>query len=339
VSQGRLVGGFADADVTEVSWVTDDRLVYVASQRQIDYGEGGSGTFAVNHDGSDPRQLIAWTNVSGNMRGSNISSKILPYLWVLHSVPGDGSNDVFVARRIVDAKEDVKDIQLARLNTLTRELRSLDYVTPEYTSSVKFDSARELRMVTTSHAGRSKIFWRAAAGGAWVEVADFDPLNEGFAPWYVDANGQVLVQATLRDTEALHRFDPVAKKLDPEPLIQVKGFDLDSASEIDRRTRRLMGLHFVADRPMSYWFDEGVARIQASVDAALPAGRSNRLYCGECETTPSLSFDRVQIASQASTTCSIERRATFSSSEPRAPGSRKACRRAAVFIGTKRETA
>jgi dipeptidyl aminopeptidase/acylaminoacyl peptidase len=36
---------------------------------------------------------------------------------------------------------------------------------------------------------------------------------------------------------------------------------------------------------MSYWFDAGLQRIQQGIDAALPAGRSNRLYCGRCEST------------------------------------------------------
>lgn len=287
VGDARIVGSFGDADVTDVQWVTDDRLVFSAFQRGAEIREGGAGVFAVNHDGSDERQLISWRYATGDIPGTAIASKVLPYGWYLHSVAGDGSSDVFVYRRVRDSVGDLKQIQLARLDTRTRELRNLSLGMPDYTQAIYLDTAREPRMVTAEHAGRTKLYWRAPGADAWKQIGDFDSLNpdEGFSPWHIEANGQVLVTTALRDTEALYRYDPVKGKLDAEPLIQVKGFDLDASPEVDGRTRRLMGFHFRADRPMSYWFDEGVARVQKGIDAALPAGRFNRIYCGECEST------------------------------------------------------
>jgi dipeptidyl aminopeptidase/acylaminoacyl peptidase len=46
-----------------------------------------------------------------------------------------------------------------------------------------------------------------------------------------------------------------------------------------------MGIHFSGDRRQTYWLDAALQRIQRGVDAALPAGRTNRLYCGRCEST------------------------------------------------------
>jgi dipeptidyl aminopeptidase/acylaminoacyl peptidase len=284
VGKGQIVGGFPDADVTRVRWLTDDRLVYEAFARGYEIREGDGGSFAVNHDGSDFRPLIAWRH-SLNITKTLIAPRILPYGWEVHSTIGDGSNDIFVRRIVRDNRGEFKEIQLARLDTYTLELRKLNYELPANAVSVHLDPSREPRMATAHRGGRTKVFWRATSGGAWDEVADFDPLNEGFTPWYIGAEGLVLVRATTKGTKALYRFDPLTKKLDAEPLVQVKGFDLASDAEVDGRTHRLMGLHFVADRPMSYWFDDGMAHVQASVDAALPAGRSNRLYCGECETT------------------------------------------------------
>ena len=287
LGDARIVGSFGDADVTEVQWVTDDRLVFSAFQRGAEIRDGGAGVFAVNHDGSDERPLISWRYATGDIPGTAIASKVLPYGWYLHSVVGDGSNDVFVYRRLKDSVGDLKQIQLARLDTRSRELRNLSLGMPDYTRAVYFDTAREARMATAGHAGRTKLYWRAPGGDTWKQIGDFDSLNpdEGFSPWHIEANGQVLVTTSLRDTEALYRYDPVNGKLDAEPLIHVKGFDLDANPEVDGRTRRLMGFHFRADRPLSYWFDEGVARVQKSIDAALPAGRFNRIYCGECEST------------------------------------------------------
>jgi len=281
----RLAGGFGDADVTRVQWVNDDRLVFEAFRRGAEIRAGDAGTFAVNHDGSDLRQLIAWSNETENLPGTRIASRVLPYGWYLDSTIDDGSDDVFVHRRVFDNSGDTRQIRLARLNTATLELRNLSDGTPEGTRFVLFDPSHEPRILTTYRDGRTKVYWRKSVAREWEEVADFDPLKEGFNPWHVDEAGQVLVRATLYDTAALHRFDPASKKLDPEPLIKIGGFDLSSDAELDSKTKHLMGMHLLADRPMSYWFDEGMQGLQKGIDAALPAGRSNRLYCGRCETT------------------------------------------------------
>jgi len=54
----RIVGAFQDADVSWAAWVNDERLVFEAHQRGAEIRAGGAATHAVNHDGSDSRQLI-----------------------------------------------------------------------------------------------------------------------------------------------------------------------------------------------------------------------------------------------------------------------------------------
>jgi dienelactone hydrolase len=286
----RVVGGFTDADVTTVHWVSDERLVFEAAKRGAEIREGGAGTFAVNHDGSEQRQLIAWVQAM-NETNSSIRSKILPYGWFLHSTVDDASDDVFVVREAKDNLGDLKQIELARLNTRTGQLRSLSFGMPEGTRAWLLDQKHEPRLLTAYRGGRQKVYWRNADADAdankWTEVADFDPLTEaGFVPWWVDGSGQVTVTARMgSDTAGLYQFDPVAKRVDPQPLVSVAGFDLAAEPQGDPKTGHLLGLHFTAERPTSYWFDEGLAQIQRGVDAALPAGRSNRLYCGRCEST------------------------------------------------------
>lgn len=287
ISEPRVVGSFADADVQTVHWVNDDRLVYEAfeSGRAV-INEGGAGTFAVNHDGSHSRPLIAW-RYAMNETESAIRSRVLPYGWFFRSTIDDGTDDVYVYRRVNDKSGDLKQIQLARLNTSNGLLKILSHGMPEGTLRWILDAKYEPRMLTAMVADRMKIYWRAIGSETWSEVADFNPLTEaGFSPWGVDAGGDVLVTGRIgRDTSGLYRFDPVAKRVDPEPLIGLGGFDLSPAAARDTRTGNLLGLHFNADRPMTFWFDAKFEAIQRGIDAALPAGRSNRLYCGRCEST------------------------------------------------------
>jgi dipeptidyl aminopeptidase/acylaminoacyl peptidase len=277
IGEVRIVGGFSDADVEQIEWVGNDRLIFSAREPRYELRAGRGGVFAVDHDGSAPRQLIAGVFSIDNAPGSNVVTRVLNYEWFVHSTTDDDSGEIFVQRVVFDGGGDVKQFQLARLNTRTGALRSLSQGMPEGTRSWHLDAKREPRMLTASVKGRTKIYWRAKDRKDWTEVADFDPLKDpSFWP--------VLVSATA-DTEGLYKFDPVTKRLDPEPVVSVKGFDLMPSRVVDSATGRLMGVHFMADRPMSYWFDDKLEQVQRGIDAALPAGRFNRLYCGRCEST------------------------------------------------------
>lgn len=277
----RIVGAFDDADITSADWVTDDRLVFEAFQRGTQIRPGGAGTFAVNHDGTDERQLITWRGTNETRSASHITSRVLPYGWELHRVVGDGSNDVIVTQDVRDSIRDLMSVHFARLDTRTRELKNLSFEQPPRTYGVAFDHRMQPRMAMTYEAGRSKVFWRDAQG-PWKEVIEFDSLYQHFTPLMVNADDTATVLVRTGDTSAIHRFDGKSGKLDAEPLMRVKNFDLSGQTEIDGRTRQLLGVHFVADRPMSYWFDERMQVVQKRVDSALPAGRVNRLHCGEC---------------------------------------------------------
>jgi dipeptidyl aminopeptidase/acylaminoacyl peptidase len=282
----KVVAAYANADVKRVIWVNDRRLVYEASEDGAVITEGGAGTVAVNFDGSDSRKLISW--VSGmDSTGTAIRSRVLPYGWFLRSAVDSEGDEVYVERVLEDNFGDTKQIELARLNTLTGELRSQSYGMPEGTRSWLMDKKNEPRVVITYPGARTKIYWRAHTSEQWTEVADFDSYaGRGFSPLLIDTDGQIIVSANSDgDTAALYKFDPVSKRLNPEPLLSIGGFDLSNGAEIDSRTKRLVGWHFTADRPMSYWFDDEINKIQRSVDRALPAGRSNRLHCGRCETS------------------------------------------------------
>lgn len=284
----RLAAGFSDADITDVSWVNDDRLVFEAAHLQSGYfiNEGDAGTFAVNHDGSEQRTLTAARH-STSYADSAIESRILPLGWRVRSPVGDGSNDVFVYKLVRDNKGETKEMALGRLDSMTRRLRMLSHDMPEGTDQWVLDANNDPRFLSAYHGGRRYVYWRAGADGAWEQMVEFDDVDRkgGFTPWLIDRDGQPLVLAAWRGVQAIHKFDPVGKRVDPEPLISVAGFDLRPAPVIDSRSKRLVGVRFMAHRPMTYWFDTELNRIQKGVDAALP-GRYNRLYCGQCESSP-----------------------------------------------------
>jgi dipeptidyl aminopeptidase/acylaminoacyl peptidase len=279
----RLIAGFTDADITSVHWVNENRLVFEAYQRGYEVAQGGGGTFAVNHDGTLQRQLISWRDWTDRQTGSNIVSRVLPYGWYLASTVDDGSNDVLVYRRVRDAVGDLEQISFARVDTINRTLNNLSLGMPAGAREWLLDHKGEPRVITAYRQGRNFVYWRHS--GEWQLITEFDPLRAGLTPWSIDDHDELIVVARSgSDVESLHRFDLVDKRIDPEPLVRVAGFDLLPAAETDSATGRLVGIHFRADRRMSVWFDQAIAAVQKGIDAALP-DRSNRLQCGRCESS------------------------------------------------------
>jgi dipeptidyl aminopeptidase/acylaminoacyl peptidase len=282
----RIVAAFGDANITRASWVNEDRLIFEGFQDGAIVRAWGGGTWAVNHDGSHLTQLIAWAQ-NTDRAGSRIASRILPYGWFFLRTIDGSTPDVLVYREVEDALGDAIQIQVSRLDTVTRMLRSLNLNLPDGVRRWVLDAKVQPRMVVAHQKGRSKVYWRAATDEGWTEVADFDPLKEpGFSPRWIDDDDSVVVSARASgDTVALYRWDPKTRRIDPEPLAQVAGFDLSASLETDPKTGRLLGLHAVLDQPTSVWFDAEMQRLQRAIDAALPKGRSNQLHCGHCQST------------------------------------------------------
>lgn len=283
----RVVAAFADANVARVQWVNENRLVFEAFEDGAEITEDGAGTFAVDHEGGNLRQLIAWRNVNSSI-GTRIADRTLTYGWFLHATLDDGSDDVLVYRRILDAAGDLTEgAVLARLDTVKGALTSLSAGMPGGSSNWLLDESREPRVLKVVRDGREKIYWREPGSTTWTLIEDFEFLRDtSFEPRYLERDGQLIVESRNgRDTGALYTYDLKARKLNPEPLLALEQFDVAATLEVDTKTRRLVGVHTRVDRPISVWFDARLAGIQESVDATLPPGRYNRLFCGRCEST------------------------------------------------------
>lgn len=281
----KTVGVFSDADVNQVRWVNDERLVFDAFQPGVQIVEGGAGTFAVNHDGSDYRELIAWRQ-SNAILGSRIERRGLPYGWFVWGTLDDGSDDILVYRRTTDGSGDGMLGALARLNTRTGGLTTLSSGAPPFATHWVLDAQRQLRVVATTRDGRSRLHWKKPGTDSWTVVLDEPALDAGvLTPRYLENDGTLIVEGRNgRDTTALLALDLASGRFEPEPLVALAGFDLAAALEFDSQTRQVVGVHTRASRPASVWFDERLQGIQAAVDAALP-GRFNRLHCGRCQST------------------------------------------------------
>lgn len=284
-AETRTVAAFRDADIDTVAWVNDRRLVYEVYQPRTVIQSYGAGTFAIDIDGGEPRRLVTWVFDDTGV-GSQLTREGMPYGWRVGAAFDDGSDDVLGVGRSLKPEDEGAINDLIRVNSRTGRVLRLGDGLPRHTVAALLDRGHELRVVQTRRDGRSQLHWRAPGSAAWQVVHDEPQLDRGvLQPLALEGDKSLVVEGRNgRDTSALFALDLGSGRLEAEPMAALSGFDLDADLVTDSRSRELVGVHTVASRPVSLWFDERLAGIQAAVDEALP-GRYNRLACGRCQST------------------------------------------------------
>ncbi len=281
-AETRTLAAYRDGDINRVFWVNDRRLVYDVEQPRVRVEAYGAGTFAVDIDGGEPRRLVTYVHEPAGV-GSQLHREGMPYNWRVATAHGDGSDEVMAYGLSMEEAEWGTLDEVVWVDTRSGKVRRAAQGLPRHGRAWLMDQQRELRLVQTLHQGRSRLHWRGPGSNAWQVVHDEPQLDQGvLQPVHLEGPHTLIVEGRNgRDTSALYTLDLKTGRLDPEPLVALAGYDLQVNTQSDRSTRQLVGVHTVASRPVSVWFDEGLAGIQAAVDQARP-GRYNSLMCSRC---------------------------------------------------------
>ncbi len=281
----RTLAGSRTLGVQRFHWVNDRRLVFDLEPPTLEFYEGEAGTFAIDIDGKRQQLLVLWTREARQELGTSMRTRVLPYGWAFYrALAGRGDQALFYqVDGIASGQRLIRSI--ARLNTETGGLERVSEGMPDDAISHVTDAAGDLRIVVTESGGRGRVHFRAPGSRAWEVIEDL-PMLDGnrMFPLYIEADGSWIVRSRRgRETDALFVFDPKARKLDPEPLAAVAGFDVDGGLETDAVKQTVVGVHILTARPQTVWFDERLGQLQKAIDSVLP-GRMNKLLCGDCLT-------------------------------------------------------
>ena len=276
--KGTAITNFRDLDVIETHWVGSERIVFSLGQANSPTGPGqfdGGGLFVVSKDGGDARQLAPL------VRESRARNQIHRQIDFLRTIPGNTNEILVTANLRSQDAEDVyrMDLRNGRTTLITSER-------PAYANDWILDNKGVPRVVRSwvKDTYISPIFYRAAEGAPWVEIARIDRLKgEAIVPLGFMADNKTLMVAANpgRDTMAVYTFDPETRRLG-ELLAQHERFDMGadvSGNSVpgvitQPETDKLIGYVVNADRPITAWADEKEARTQATVDRALPGMRN-----------------------------------------------------------------
>jgi len=286
-SKSKNIASFSNADVLNVEWVNDDRLVFNVTDRRLPYGEQkGSGLFAIGRDGKDAVRTLIGRDWNVMTTGTNIVDRSLTPAHALRSVLRDGSNDVLILRYVYSDAREFQGTTLHRLDTLSGRLTNLAESSPPHVTWWAQDAQGAPRALVTEWAGKEGLYWKPAADKPWALVREFDVYgSDGGSPYplLVDAGNMLYLRGRFAgaDTSALIRIDMRKTLAEAQTVLALDGFDF-AGGLIHDGHGLVLGANYLSDARGTHWFEPGLAQVQKQVDALLP-GSNNLLDCGACD--------------------------------------------------------
>lgn len=271
-----LVTAFTSLDVNTVFWASDERLLFTTGDQQGLEFRGDGGLFAVDRDGGNARALVEpWV-----ARGAFVAR----LTQVLARVAGSHA-EVLVSAN--DRSADTQDVY--RMNVTTGRKSLVSETSPGHVKRWVLDGRHQPRVAFCMEPGKRRYAFAAQREGSrqWTIHAQWDEqLRDVILPLaFSDEGPDTLFVASNvgRDTLALFTFDLVSGRLGPMVYgddrydiasFELLGLALGEGGRLvmgaDGGRTKLLGLRYNAEKPRVVWFDEAAARLQASVDAALP---------------------------------------------------------------------
>ena len=264
--KAKVVAGYNEVDIWSFHWVNDQRLVYTV----MDLGgtlddQPGEGLFAVDADGSNSRELMPTFE-----KQLNSVAELYVAHWSTYLARCRGADDILV----VAGQTDKQGVYVMRQNTRTgRKSSEVVGVGGDITGGWP-DPAGVLRAVTSiDRDGRPLVWYRPNAESKWEQVARFESMTspDNWTPVGFSPDGKTMwVSGHIdRDVAAIYAFDLETKKLG-EIVISHPDADIEGGLAFEDDPDRLVGVYVNADKLQANWVDANWARVQATVDKALP---------------------------------------------------------------------
>lgn len=272
------ITNFNDIDVGQVRWVGDERLVFSAIEINKPTGQeapNAGGLFTVSREGKDFRQLA---NTAAQLRRNETGGFVA--LSYQASIPG--TTDEIIAAGAIGTDD---SFELYRLNLLTGRYRLITAGRPANGISRWILDSKNAPLVAVAQ-GRSgstliHTYYRPNVESPWKEINRFDTTKPpAFVPLAIEPDGKTLLISSNegRANMAIFRYDPEKQQI-LELVAEHPKYDLGaspmgqplSSLVRDPVSGRLLGIRVDADTLQTVWLDEAAAKMQASVDASLPA--------------------------------------------------------------------
>lgn len=118
---------------------------------------------------------------------------------------------------------------------------------------------------------RRRVLHRTAANEPWRVPTGLDFAQDKVRAHWLNGDGKTLYVTLPSETGrwALHSYD-LEKQQVGELLLSHDLFDIVPRPVLGPATQELLGVHWVGEKPRTFWFHSGLAEIQRALDQALP---------------------------------------------------------------------
>jgi hypothetical protein len=278
---------FKDADVVDVHWINEERLVFgVANAAHEKPSERKfRGLYAVDADGSELVQLVLRNKyvpaneieVSKAIRNPVVAGNI-QLLSVPTAEPGSVDEDVLLA--------DVDHLGHLRpfwLNTRTRLRFRADFGLPNPPIRL-FTNSRGFAVLALTPESNSFVLSRRLVGTQeWIPIAKYESQELPFRFVGSDDHGTLFLSRpmTADGHEALLQLDVGRGMTKSKPLVDLPGFDFEGQVLTDTGSGMLEGIRVMHSRELTIWTTPAMQSFQQQIDALMP-GHVNRVDCRKC---------------------------------------------------------
>lgn len=275
-ASAKVVAAYSNGDVTNVHWVSDERLVYGIVDGQLNTGAvfASPGLFAVGRDGTGSKQLARMEWAIERTVGDR--QLLDPSARFLSTMANHDSDDVYITLgKFSDTTRRLEGLNLLKLNTVTGVSSVVQR--PGMTWAWFVDANDVPRASVTREDGRGAVQYMNPVTQKWEKLVEYDAATGegGFTPVAFGPDGVLYVRGQREmGTSALYKFDPEKRTVDPAPVVAVDGFDFSGKLLMNKT--RLLGLRIVTDAESTVWLDPELKAVQEKVDKLLP-GTINRI--------------------------------------------------------------
>ncbi len=315
--RGKALGvlQLGDADVANVQWVNDQRLIFRAGivdrNKAKEYTD--PGLYAINADASGLLQLTVRSSYGWNGGTSQLANEeqagkaagfpMVTRLSILVKVPlpkeGQVNEEVLMA--FVKERDQLDPFWL---NVRTREQRPDSFGLEAPILRLLTDPYGQPRVAVIEERLKPKALRRLTDTGEWVpltstadgELMPMEPGNdEALMPKIVGIDGRGVLYSTRlvdpSDASALSKLDFVDGAASSTTVMALPDFDFRGSVITDTGSVDAEGFRVDHDRETTVWKAQAMRAFQASVDKMLPDG-VNRIDCRRCGATDMVALVR-----------------------------------------------
>jgi dipeptidyl aminopeptidase/acylaminoacyl peptidase len=296
--EAKIVAAYNDADVADVHWVNDDRVVFrLRDQDATWFHAHPAGLFSVDRRGDEnPKTLIRRYWDTGVVNAPPEIARVRPKDLTLdpnhgfHSMLHDGSSNVLVVKRNWASDDSLISTQLIRLNTETGRSEVVGLGAPPQSTGWIADASGNARVVYSNDKATTNLHWRATPQSDWTALRQMPRYDKvvgkdavlGVLGMDHDDRLYVVTGGENADgTSVLATMD--MKKSPPAlvPIIATPGYDF-RGSLVYNAKGNVVGINYLTDAKGTHWFDPKLKAIQEQVDKLLP-NTNNLIDCGACD--------------------------------------------------------